>query len=104
MMDKDPTSFTLLTYGWVWLLSCWGGVVTYIRKVRAGVIPRYSLMEFVGELCTSGFAGVLTFYLCQASSMSGTLTAVFVGISGHMGSRLLFLLENRLKKWLDPPP
>jgi len=76
MPEKDPTTYTLMTYGWVVLLATWGGIVSFIRKIKAGESRPNNIMEFVGEIVTSGFAGVITFYLCEASSMSPLLTAL----------------------------
>lgn len=100
MIDKAPMSYPLLTYLWVIGLSAWGGVANYIRKVRSGQSEHFSFLEVVGEICISGFAGVLTFWLCELGGMPPLLTAAFVGISGHMGSRGIALLEDKFKrKW-----
>lgn len=97
---KDPTAYPLLTYGWVLGLSIAGGIVSFCRKIKSGHSRPFNFIEFVGELFTSAFAGVITFYLCEAANIGGPLAAVFVGISGHMGSRAIFLVENwASKKW-----
>lgn len=98
MPEKDPTTYGMLTYLWVALLASWGGVVGYIRKVNSGVISRYSLTEFVGEVVTSAFSGMLTFWLCEAASIAPLVTAALVGISGHMGSRAIFGIERWAEK------
>lgn len=100
-MQNDPFSYSLVTYFWVFILSIWGGIVNYLRKVNTGAIARYSLVELIGELVISGFCGVMTFYLCEASDFEGTLTAAFVGISGHMGSRGIFMIENYIQRKFD---
>lgn len=100
MPEKDPATYSLLTYAWVMALSAWGGVVGYIRKVNSGSIPRYSFMEFIGEVVTSAFAGMLTFWLCEAAGISPLVTAAMVGISGHMGSRAIYQIENWAKRRL----
>lgn len=84
----------LATYGWVVLLAVWGGVVNYINKVRSGETSKFNLLELIGDIVTSGFVGTLTFWLCQASGFSPLLTAIFVGISGHMGSRAAARFET----------
>jgi NhaP-type Na+/H+ and K+/H+ antiporter len=98
MPEKDPTTYSLLTYAWVMVLSSWGGFVSYTRKVRTGIVSRYSMVEFIGEISTSAFTGMITFYLCEASNISPLLTAAMVGISGHMGSRAIFCFEQWLQK------
>ena len=98
MIDKDPTSYTWITYLWVFGLASWGGIANYIRKVRSGQSETFSIMEIIGEVCISAFAGVLTFWMCELSSMPPLLTAAFVGVSGHMGSRGIALLEDGFKR------
>ena len=98
MPDKDPTSYQLLTYLWVMLLAAWGGIASYIRRVRSGTAEKFSVMELIGEIVISGFTGVLTFWLCELAGFPGLLTAAFVGISGHMGSRAIALMEDSFKR------
>lgn len=97
MIDKDPTSYSLLTYAWVFLLAMLGGVVNFVRKLQQGHVRVFNFVEFIGEIVTSAFAGVITFWLCENAHMSPLLTAAFVGVSGHMGSRAIFMAENWLK-------
>lgn len=99
---KDPTSYSLITYAWVLALSAWGGTVRFIRKVKAGDMTlRNALKHWVGELITSSFAGVITFYLAEAAGISQLWTAVLVGVAGHMGARSLEPLEALYKRWTD---
>lgn len=98
MIDKDPASVSLLTYAWVFALAWWGGVVNYLRKLKRKEINRFSLTELIGDFITSGFSGVITYYLCQASELNGFITASLVGMSGHMGSKAIYMLERALTK------
>lgn len=97
MPEKDPTTYALITYLWVLVLSSFGGVVSFIHKIKSGASRKVNITELIGEIVTSGFAGVITFYLCEWASFSPPLTAALVGISGHMGSRALF----RLERWAE---
>jgi hypothetical protein len=94
MDGKDPTSYSLITYIWVTGLAVGGGLVSYMHKLQIGVRSPFSLIEFFGELITAGFTGLITFWLCESTGISPLLTAVFVGISGHMGSRALYVIEK----------
>lgn len=94
MPEKDPTSYALATYLWVSILSAWGGIVNWMRKRRGEVARPFNFMELVGEIMTSAFAGVLTFWLCEASGIQPLITAALVGISGHMGSRAIYHMET----------
>jgi asparagine N-glycosylation enzyme membrane subunit Stt3 len=97
MIDKDPTSYSLVTYLWVFLLAILGGIVNFMRKLQAGHARVFNLIEFIGEIVTSAFAGVITFWLCENAGFPALMTAAFVGVSGHMGSRAIFMFENWLK-------
>lgn len=98
MPDKDPTSYSFLTYGWVFALAMLGGFVSFMRKLQNGHVRAFNVAEFVGEIMTSAFAGVLTFWLCEHAMLSPLVTAALVGVSGHMGSRAIFLFEDWLAK------
>jgi predicted CDP-diglyceride synthetase/phosphatidate cytidylyltransferase len=96
--DKDPTTYALITYAWVIGLSAIGGLVSLVRRIREGKSQPHSVVEFIGEIMTSAFVGVITFYLCEAASVPGLMTAVMVAISGHMGTRALYMVENKVLK------
>lgn len=96
-MEKDPLNYGLLTYLWVIGLAAWGGLVSFLRKRRHGVARPFNLAELIGEVVTSAFAGVVTFWLCEWSGINPLLTAALVGVSGHMGGRAIFLFE----KWAE---
>ena len=98
MPEKDPTTYSILTYSWVALVACSGGVVSFIRKFRLGIVHRFSITEFIGEIITSAFAGMVTFFLCEAAKIDPMLSAALIAISGHMGSRAIFIFENYLEK------
>ena len=85
-VGKDPTTYAWLTYLWVFGLSSWGGFVSFMRKRRQGQARPFNVAEFVGEIATSAFAGVVTFYLAM------------VAISGHMGGRAVFLMETWMER------
>lgn len=94
----DPV--LLATYVWVLVISMLGGMAAFFRKVRDGKARPFNIPEFVGELFISAFAGVVTFWFCSWAGMNEWLTAAFVGISGHMGSRALFVSEGPLERFL----
>jgi hypothetical protein len=101
MLEKDPTTYGLITYAWVFALSAWGGFVSFWRKLKSGKARPFNVMELLGELFTSAFVGVLTFWLCEAGGIDPLLTAAFVGITGHMGSRAIGLFEDWAMRWID---
>lgn len=83
----------IAAYAWVLTLASTGGAVAFFRKVRLGHARAFNVAEFIGEVATAGFAGIITFYLCEWSNFNPMLTKALVGIAGHMGSRALFQLE-----------
>ena len=101
MLEKDPSNYEWFTYAWVILISMWGGVVSFMNKVTAGSARPFNLAEFIGEISTSGFVGVLTFWLCESTQVDKLLSAALVGVAGHMGSRAIFLIERRVENWLS---
>lgn len=102
---KDPTSFTWVTYLWVLGLSLWGGIVSFYAKTKRGMARAWNITELLGEMATSALSGVVTFYLCEYSGTPPLISAILIAISGHMGSRLIFMIESKLedraKKILD---
>ena len=97
MPNKDPTTYSALTYLWVFLLSIAGGLVAFIMRLNEARKPKplwQIFIKLIGELVISGFAGVLTFYICEYWEFEQLLTAVFVAISGHLGGNAI----NRIIK------
>lgn len=92
---------TLLTWLWVIGLSLLGGFVSFIQKLKTGHVRAWNFTEFVGELATSAFVGILTFKACNWLNWDASLTAAVVGITSHMGSRALFKAEEKFTAWAD---
>ena len=99
----EKTSFfatiaDLLTYAWVFGLAMLGGAASFVRRVRSGQAKYSNIVELVGELVISAFAGLVTFFLCRSANFDEMLTAAFIAISGHMGTRIIFMFEAYLVK------
>lgn len=104
-MEEKP-KFEWLSYPWhtyffVVFFSVWGGIVNLIQRYRMAKNRRFSLTESIGELTISAFAGMLTYYICEAFKLPEPLMAAFVGISGHMGSRIIYVFESWMKEKLS---
>jgi hypothetical protein len=95
MIEKDPSSYSMLTYTAILLLSTWGSIVNIINK------KEFKIMEALGEVFTSAFIGLLVFWLCEGADIVPLYTAALIGISSHMGSRGLFQLELILQKKIN---
>jgi hypothetical protein len=91
---NDSDVAALLTWLWVVGMSLLGGLVSFMRKVRAGHARAWNFTEFIGEIATAALVGIITFNLCRWLSYPPPLSAAMVGIASHMGSRALFKLER----------
>lgn len=97
MPEKEPENIGWLIQTIPFLfaiaLSCLGGVVNYLNRIdKTGVA--FSFLRLTLEIITSGFVGIVSFMLCDAADFGWSYTAAIVAISGHMGTRALFLFEN----------
>lgn len=101
MLDKDPSTYTLITWAWVIVLSMWGGIVSFIKKVKAGEARPGNIVELIGELVTCSFVGVITFLAAQKAGFDQLTAAIFVAISAHMGTRALFHFEKLADKLMQ---
>lgn len=98
---RTPFDYEFLTYVWVMGLAAFGGVVNFSRKMREGAVRAFNLTEFIGEIATSAFAGLLTFWLTEAADMDKLLAAVLIAVSGHMGSRAIFMIEKAWQRKVE---
>lgn len=74
-------------------LSGLGGVVSYLNRIDKHGIA-FSFIRLSIEVLTSGFVGIISFMLCDYAKLEWSTTAAIVAISGHMGTRALFMVEN----------
>ena len=101
---RSPFDYGVLTYLWVLCLSAFGGIVNFSKKLRDARTTPFRLTEFVGELATSTFAGLLTFWLCESAGVDRLIAACCIAISGHMGSRAVFKIEKFLEAKMGGTP
>lgn len=87
-----------LGYVWFVVLAIWGGTVNYLSRIKQGKVEAFSFAELVGEWAVSGFAGLLTAFICTEMEMSWHMTAFFTGVSGHLGGRAIYMFEGYVKK------
>lgn len=97
---RDDLDISARTVVFIVGLSLLGGLVSWIQKVRLGLIPPWSLLYLVGELCTSAFSGFLAYLACDAMGLSMKVTMCLVGVAGHMGARAIKAFETMAeRKW-----
>lgn len=98
MIDKENFA-EWVSYLWVVGLSSLGGIVHYFNVMRETKM-KFNLFALIGEILTSAFVGIITFFLCDAAGLNWQMTAAMVGISGHMGTRAIFKFEKLWSKTL----
>ena len=86
---------------WMMLIAMAGGYVSFRRKMASGAARGFNITELIGEMVTSAFVGLATFWLCRGFDVNPWLTAAGVAISGHMGARAIFLAEQKLTDIFD---
>lgn len=96
--SKGPLDYSLKQYGFTLGIALLGGLVSWLAKVRKGDAQVWNVMQLVGELCTSAFAGLLAFWLCEWSNAPPLLSAAMTGIAGHMGTRAIATFEEFAQK------
>lgn len=95
----DPDAFIdSQTYGT--LLACWGGVVHFLGREHRGRTIRKLCLVLVADIATAGFVAQLTYHLAGYAGVPTGVAVALCGISGHMGSRALALLERQYTKWV----
>jgi len=82
---------------WMVGVAMLGGAVSFYGKVKSGSARAANITELVGELVVSGVVGVFSYWVLHGFGVNPYLVAAGVGISGHMGSRAIFLAE----KWIE---
>ena len=81
------------------IMAIMGGTARYLGQLNSKQ-KIFSLVEFIGELFISGFTGLIVALACEAYLVSWHWTVIAVAISGHMGGRLIAMIELAIAKFL----
>jgi hypothetical protein len=92
--DSGYDVAAILTWVWILGLSALGGIVSFLQKLKTGHTRAWNFTELVGEVATSGLAGIITANLADSINAPASLKYALVGIVAHMGSRGLLKLET----------
>lgn len=107
MIEKPPQSGfdldAMLSWALLIGLSLWGGVASFMRKLKDGHVRVFNITELIGELVISGFTGIVVANLCDSMACPTPLKYALVGIAAHMGSRALFKLESMVNQKFNLP-
>lgn len=98
---KSPLSYSLREYGLILAIAMLGGFVRWYNAVRRGESAAYDLRILVGELGTSAFMGILTFWACEAMNVQPLVTAALAGMAGHAGVAGLLWAEKVMKRFFE---
>ncbi len=98
---RSPLSYSLREYGLILAIAMLGGFVRWYNAVRRGESAVYDLRILVGELFTSAFIGILTFWACEAMSVQPLVTAALAGMAGHAGVAGLLWAERVMKRFFE---
>jgi hypothetical protein len=99
--SRNPLSYSLREYGLILAIAMLGGFVRWYNAVRRGQSAAYDLRILVGELFTSAFIGILTFWACEAMNVQPLITAALAGMAGHAGVSGLLWAERVLKRFFE---
>ena len=100
MTEKDPTNWPLATWYLALGMSLAGGFINWYGKVKAGHTRAFNIAELFGEMLISGVVGLGSYMAGDGLSLPPSLCAVAAGVGGHMGARLVFLVEQMATKKL----
>lgn len=100
-LPRSPLSYSLREYGLILAIAMLGGFVRWYNAVRRGESAAYDLRILVGELFTSAFMGILTFWACEAMNVQPLVTAALAGMAGHAGVSGLLWAERVLKRFFE---
>ncbi len=98
MPIKDPTTWSLATWVLAMGMAAAGGFVNWYSKVKQGHTRVFNFVELIGEICTSGLVGVGVFMILASYDQPLGVCAAASGVGGHMGTRLLFLIEQAFSR------
>src|SRR5699024_2252508 len=82
---------------WLIMLALLGGTASYIDRIREARV-KFTVIGLVGDWVISGFAGIITAYVCFEMGWSPYLTAAACGVAGHQGGRTIGLVKNYLSR------
>lgn len=83
---------------WMAIIGALGGLMSFYRKMKAGQTRAINVVELIGELFVSAMVGLVTYWICKSFNVDPWLTAVGAAVSGHMGTRAIFMGEQVLSK------
>lgn len=97
-MDKDPFGYPISTYLTVIAVAAAAATVRYLNNMT-----RFSIGRLIIDALSGGFTGLLTFWLCESSNITGPMSGFLIGVSGLMGSKAWQEFANVLRSKIGAP-
>jgi hypothetical protein len=101
MPEKDPTNWTAATWILASGMALGGGFINWYSRTRTNSPHIFNLAEFIGEIFISGVVGLGAYMASDGLGLPASLSAAAAGIGGHMGTRLVFLVEELAKRKIE---
>lgn len=98
MDGKDPATWAWTTWAMASLMALAGGAVNWWARMRLQHTKEFKLLEFLGEIFTAWFIGMGTIMILLSYEFPPGMAYGMGGVTGHMGLRLLFLVERAAEK------
>lgn len=95
---QGPLGVGLQTWGYVLGFAILGGLARWIvtlKTYQGNGNPADLWIDLLIQIVTSAFAGMLTFIACKYFKLDEVLSALFIGVSGHMGAEAI----NVMREW-----
>ena len=100
MPDKDLASYTLWTWAIVAIMALWGGVSSYLARLRKDRSLVYSTAEMIGEIVICVLFGVVAFLATQGFGYNELVSVSACAVGSHYGTRTAYILEQFVLKKL----
>ncbi|MBT9494947.1 MAG: phage holin family protein [Paucibacter sp.] len=105
---KSPLDLPMKSWLFFGTFAILGGFVNWLSRVKRGEAQASNVSQLIGELVTSGMAGLMAWMVMQWLHIDEMLQAPIVGVAGHMGATALqwaeFALKKRAEAILGIPP
>jgi len=95
MPEKDPSSWTLSTWSLALGMALGGGLINHLSRFKQ--VRRLKWFELLVDLLASALVGLGAFMLFAAFNYPEGVCAAASSVCGHMGTRLLFLVERTIE-------
>ena len=84
MPDKTPLDYSVFHYSLILGLGALGGLVARLQKLAGVANPpplKVVAVRILADMITSGFCGLLAFWVCEYIEIKPLVTVVVIGTS-----------------------